>query len=135
LEPEYDSPSEEASLSTGGSISVPVEDILRHFRVLRATVISPSNVRDYLYCYPELAELLEYVVRTIYDRFSSDIQLSLEMYQDREMLNENLILYIRQYVYSDDIMKVIKEIRQEYRHKFPEIRGRFLLTTDFHLPG
>ena len=47
LEPEYDSSLEEASSSTGGSILVPVEDILRHFRALKAKIVSPLKVRDY----------------------------------------------------------------------------------------
>jgi len=135
LEPEYDSTQEEASSSTGGTISGPIEGILRHFRFLNATVISPFKVRDYLYRYPELVELLEYVVQKVYDHFNSDIQLSLEMYHDKETLYESLILYIRQYEYSENIMNVIKEIRRGYRQKFPKNVGNFLLTTDFHLPG
>lgn len=133
--PEFDSPLR--SSSTGGSISASIEDILEHFRILNVKVDFPSEVRDYLYLYPDLVELLEYVIEAVYDHFSSGIQLSLEMYQDQEMQYERLTLYVRQYIYSDTIMETIKRIRRDYHQLFPEImggRGRFLLTTDFHVP-
>lgn len=134
LEPEYYSHTEEASLSTGGSISVPVENFLSHFHVRRATVISPSEVRDYLYFYPELMELIKYVVGSVWDQFGSGIQLSLEMYKDQESQYERLTMYVRQYIYNENLMETIKKIRKDYHQMFPEIRGRFLLTTDFHVP-
>ena len=134
LEPEYDFLSEDTPLSTGGSISDRIEGVLRHFRVLRAMVICPAKVRDYLFDYPELVKLLEYVVGTVGDHFSSGIQLSLEMYQDQETQYERLTLYIRQYIYDENTIPIIKKMRRDYHQLFPEMRGRFLLTTDFHAP-
>lgn len=134
LEPEDDPLPEELYPSMESAVSVPIENVLGQFRILRATVISPSKVRDYLYRNPELVELLQYVVNLVYIHFDSDMQLSLEIYHDKETQYESLTLYIRQYVYDENIIKMIKEIRREYRQVFPETRGRFLLTTDFHLP-
>jgi hypothetical protein len=120
--------------STGGSISAPIEDILEYLRVLKIKISSPSKVKQYLYNYSELIELLEYVAGAARDHFGSSSQLFLDIYQDQEAQYERLTLYIRQYIYEENIMTLIKKIRKDYHLRFPEIRGRFLLTTDFHIP-
>jgi hypothetical protein len=110
-----------------------IEEALKYFHNSRGVIENPSRVRQYLYRYPDMTGLLICVVGLINARFDFNTKLYLNIYQDQETRYEDLILYIRQRVYDANIMKMIKNIRREYRRLFPRTRGRFLLTTDFRL--
>lgn len=117
------------------AMSANIETILRSFLVLGARIESPSKVRDYLYRYPELIDLVQYSLDSALQRFGPDREISLDMYQDPETHFERLTLYVRLSSYDKNTMKVIKRIRKDYHQLFPSVRGRFLLTTDFRFPG
>jgi len=134
LEPECDPHSEEAFSSTGGSISVPVEDILRHFRALKAKIEFPLKVRDYLYRYPEIAELSRKVSDVVYQYFDFRAQLSLEIEDDEVPDSEYLVIYIRVPEYDNSVMDRIRKIRESYYDSLNNMNGWFLLTTDFAHP-
>lgn len=134
LEQEYDSPSEEAPLSTEGSISVTVEDVLRHFRALKAKIVSPLKVRDYLYRYPEIAELSRKVSNAVYQYFDFRAQLFMEIEDDEVPDSEYLVIYIRVPEYDNSVMDRIRKIRESYYDSLNNTTGWFLLTTDFAHP-
>lgn len=112
-----------------------IESFLKYFHSLGGIIGNPSVVRDYLYRYPELINLAQYCLDLALQRFSPDLELFLDMYQDREAQFERLMLYVRLSSYDKNTMKIIKRIRKDYHQLFPDARGRFLLTTDFHFPG
>ena len=134
LEPEYYSSTEEASLSTGGSISVPVEDFLSHFCALKAKIVQPLKVRDYLYSYPDIAELSLKVSDSIYQYFDFRAQLSLEIEDDEVPNSEYLVMYVRVPEYDNSVMDRIRKIRDGYYALLDNTTGWFLLTTDFNPP-
>lgn len=134
LEQEYDPLSDEALLSTGGSILVPVEDILRHFDALKAKIASPRKVRDYLYRYPEIAELSRKVSDAVYQYFDFRVQLSIEIEDDDVPDSEYLVMYIRVPEYESSVMDRIRKIRESYYNSLNTTAGWFLLTTDFAHP-
>jgi hypothetical protein len=124
---------QEASLTQDGSFSmlVQIENNLRYFHMLGVNIINPSDIREYLYNYPDMIKVLEFVVDLAVQRFDHDSELSLEVYHDQETQYERLTLYVRLHKYDKNLMKIIEQIREEYRNSFSEARGRFLLTTDF----
>lgn len=128
---------EDVSFAQEGSfaMSANIEYMLNYFSISGAEIKSPARVLNYLYRYPEVAELAQYAAGLVAKRFGPDVKLFLEVYQDRGAQFENLVLYIRQRNYDNDIMNTIKEIRKEYGTSFPRARGKFLLTTDFLQPG
>lgn len=117
------------------AMSANIEHTLEYINILGTEIKSPSRVLDYIYRYPDVLELAQYAVDLVTEHFGHDAKLSLEVYQDRGSQFENLVLYIRQRNYDNNIMNTIKEIRKEYGASFPKARGKFLLTTDFRQPG
>jgi hypothetical protein len=69
-----------------------------------------------------------------FSRFGSRAHLSLEVYQDPEIDDKYLTLYIRLQKYDSTVMKQIKEVRREYADMLKDASGWFLLTTDFKAP-
>jgi len=124
----------EEQTSTLSAISYSIEDTLDYFSKRGVKNGSVSRVRSYFYLYPDTMRLSKYAADLAIQRFGPDSELSLEVYQDQETQYERLTLYVRQHKYDNKTMKVIKQIRKEYRESFAETRGRFLLTTDFRIP-
>jgi len=117
------------------AMSASIERALKSLDMLGAEIKSPHKILDYMYRYPEVAELTLFAADLVTKRFGPDAKLSLGVYQDRGSQFENLVLYIRQRNYNSNIMSTINEIRNEYGALFPRARGMFLLTTDFRQPG
>lgn len=93
-----------------------------------------SEVRDYLLRYPDIIDVLWVASRTAVEKFASKAQLSLELYQDPEINDEYLALYVRQSQYSEEIMSEIEEARKTYLGHLVGKKGWFVLTTDFLPP-
>jgi hypothetical protein len=123
----------EEQVSTLSAVSDPIEETLDYFYRRGIKIESPSRARNYFYRYPDTMILSKYAADLAIQRFGPDSELSLDVYQDQETQYERLTLYVRQHKYDNDIMKMIKQIRKEYRELSAETRGRFLLTTDFRI--
>jgi len=112
-------------------MSILVENSLLYFRGLGVKLIAFSDIYDYLYNYPDMISLSRYVIELAVQSFDPNTELSLELYRDSESQYERLTLYVRLREYDKNIMGLIKRTRDEYRNIFPDVKGRFLLTTDF----
>ncbi len=110
-----------------------IEITLSQLRSMSVMIPEVAAVREYLYHYLELLDILPYVSQLARQNFGPEAQLSLEIYRDLETDDAYLTLYIRLDKYDKSTMKRIKEIRREYRGLLAEIAGEFLLTTDFRL--
>jgi hypothetical protein len=132
LEPEYDSSPEDAFSSTGGTISDPIECILRNFRTLGVTIVTSSTVFEYLYNYPDIAKLSSDVSTRVYQIFDSSAQLFLEVRDSDDPYSEYLALIIRVPEYNDLVMERIEGIRESYYSLLDDMTGWFLFTTDFY---
>ncbi len=122
-----DSPIQDGSFA----MSILVENSLLYFRGLGVKLIAFSDIYDYLYNYPDMISLSRYVIELAVQSFDPNTELSLELYRDSESQYERLTLYVRLREYDKNIMGLIKRTRDEYRNIFPDVKGRFLLTTDF----
>lgn len=92
------------------------------------------KLKNYLSNFPDLIEILSAVCNLTRERFPHNAQLSLEIDRDIQG-NDELILYVRQDHYEDNIMEIIDEIRTTYSHKLISKKGGLLVTTDFASPA
>lgn len=95
-------------------------------------VSQPVEVSNYLIQHLDLTELILPVCKTAMARFKSRAKFYLEVYRDPEVDDEYLALYVRQKVYDNDALKVIREISREALYRGLEgKKGWFTITTDF----
>ena len=93
------------------------------------------KLKNYLYNFPELVEILPLVCKLTREKFPPDnAQLSLEFDSDIDGKDVPLILYVRQEHYEENIMEIIDEIRSKYIDRFIGKKGWLLVTTDFASP-
>ncbi len=131
---DFQSPVDVDRANMSGAESKRVEEILNYFRNLRAVIKNPSEVRRYLYRYPEIAELSCFVSEQVYRYFDSNAQLCLDITDDDVPDSEYLAIYLRVPKYDDSVMDRIREIRESYYDSLNNTTGWFLLTTDFSHP-
>lgn len=93
------------------------------------------KVKNYLYNFPELIEILPLVCKLTKDKFPSDkAQLSLELDSDIEGQDEQLVLFVRQDHYQENILEIIDEIRSKYSDILAGKKAWFIVMTDFASP-
>lgn len=108
-----------------------VEKALNYFHNIKAIIEEPSEVRRYLYRYPEIAELAQFVSEQVYHNFDSDAQLCLGVNGDEYRDSEYLALFIRLPKYDDNAMDRIEKIQKSYFDLLSTMTGWFLFATDF----
>ncbi len=91
-------------------------------------------MREYLLRFPDMIHLTPFVCEMVWERFRSSAQLSVEVYQDPEIEDEHIIIYVRQANYDVDIMDTIEKIHATYKSKLTGKSGWLLVTTDFRPP-
>ena len=106
-----------------------VLDWLEHNQV---TVSQPTEVRNYLTRYSDLAGFVLPVCKAARTRFKNRAKLYLEVNRDPEIDDDYLALYIRQKTYQNDVLKIIREISREMLYEgLTTNKGWFTITTDF----
>ena len=68
------------------------------------------------------------------NRFGGSAQLSLELYQDPEVEDSYLTLYVRQEPYDADILDQIEDVSRLFDAELATLSGWLLITTDFGAP-
>jgi hypothetical protein len=119
---------------TYADTGVMIEEVLSELQQLNVVVPKPAEVRDYLLNYPGMIDLLQPFCRIAREGFEIPTQLSLEVYRDPEVDDEDLTLYVRQEHCDDQIMDIIEDIRTEYYKHLTGESGWLHLTTDFRPP-
>jgi hypothetical protein len=119
-------------LQINAEASSQIEKVLDWLQHNQVAVSQPAEVRNYLIRHLDLTELILPVCQTARARFENRAKFYLEVYRDPEIDDEYLALYIRQKVYEDDVLKVIREISRESLYRGLEgKKGWFTITTDF----
>ena len=93
-----------------------------------------KEIKAYLLLYPDMIDIVRTIGEDVLKRFPRPSQVALELYQDPEIEDEHLTIYVRQYVYDDDILDVIDEIRLQFRESRATSSGWIHITTDFERP-
>jgi len=99
-----------------------------------AQIACESRIREYLSLFPDLADVASYAVEAARRRFP-DAQLVLDVYQDPEIDDEYLVLYVRMPHYDDSVMERIATAEAEYLDMLADKSGWIQLTTDFQTPN
>lgn len=127
-----------SSPSAGDSADNSLEArIQRSFRQLyRSGVLLPGQtaVHYYLLRHHDLIELLPQIVETSLTQLDDQTQLSVELYEDPEVIDSYLAIYARQEDYQEGFLNVIQTAREEYSHLLVNSSGWIHLTTDFEAP-
>lgn len=99
-----------------------------------AQIARESQVREYLSLFADIADVASYAVEAARRRFP-DAQLVLDVYQDPEIDDEYLVLYVRMPHYDDSVMERIAAAEAEYLDMLADKSGWIQLTTDFRTPN
>lgn len=95
---------------------------------------NPANVIDYLQKHRNLYDIVLYACILTEEQFGQRAEISLELYQDPEIHDEYLTIFVRQQEYEPDIIDKIDEICREYEVGLAGIDGYLLVNTDFQPP-
>jgi hypothetical protein len=93
------------------------------------------NLKSFLLDYPELIDILPSICKLTREKFSlNKAQLFLELDRDIEGQDEQLVLFVRQDHYDDNILEIIDEIRSEYSDSLVGKKAWFIVMTDYAPP-
>ncbi len=111
-----------------------IEDTFSELKRLGVKIPSLTRVRNYLLNYSDMTDILHPVCQSIREYFGCKAEISLEVYEDPEIDDEYLTLYIRAQEYSDSIMNKIRDLRKEFEEQLSYRDGWVLITADFKKP-
>jgi hypothetical protein len=105
-------------------------------QLAQSSILVPRTheVDGYLSSHPELGRLLPNIGAMARQAFGPDAELSLEVYQDPEIDDAYLTLYVRQETYGADLMDRIEMVSRSFDGSLEKVSGYFLITTDFRRP-
>ncbi len=92
-----------------------------------------DRIRAYLAQYPELLDVLPRAVDAARSHFPQ-AQLILDIYQDPEIEDHYLVIYVRLHEYNDEILEQMERAEQEFMRELASKEGWIQLTTDFRVP-
>ncbi len=120
------------------SMILPLEQALKDLTEQGVRIPNPTEVREYLLRFPNMINLLtplsQRLQETIITKEERDVELTLEVYQDPEIEDRHLILYVRSTSYPDDFIERIESVVMEFSSEMAEETGWLLVTTDFAPP-
>lgn len=94
--------------------------------------VQEDEVREYLFEFPEMLDVIPKAIAAARKQFPN-AQLSLQVYQDPEMDDKYLALYVRLERYDDFIMEHIEVAEAEFIELLANKKGWLQLTTDFQV--
>jgi len=119
---------------TNTAITTQIEKVLNWLLQQDILVPFPDSLRNYLLQHFDMLKFLPIMCKIAIDQAGSSSQLSLDVYQDPEIQDEYLTLYIRRSHYDESIDQLINEVASECQEYLSESTGWLLVTTDFRPP-
>jgi hypothetical protein len=110
----------------------PTLQLSPEFKKQQIAIPNPEEVSAYLGQHCDLADLLPALCARARNEFGFEAELSLEIYQDPEIEDHYLTLYVRQPAYEEKIIERIEAA--SYEEDLADKTGWLLLTTDFGPP-
>lgn len=108
------------------------ESVLRDLREQGVRVHHPGSVLDYLTQYPGLVDVLPKAVAAARAHFP-EAQLVMDLYQDPEIEDRYLVLYVRLKAYDDSVLERLEQAESAFIHLLEGTEGWLQLTTDFRV--
>jgi hypothetical protein len=111
------------------SIVIDVEGLIE-WLALKVRLENPHSIREYLLRFTELLDVIPKAVGAAKKHFP-EAQLVMDVYQDPEIDDNYLVLYIRLKHYDDSVIERLEEAEAEFLNQLVSKRGWIQLTTDF----
>jgi hypothetical protein len=108
-------------------------DRLMKWLARRVRLENPHSIREYLLRFTELLDVIPQAVDAAKKHFP-DAQLVMDVYQDPEIDDCYLVLYIRLKHYDDSVVERLEKAEAEFLNQLVHKRGWIQLTTDFREP-
>jgi hypothetical protein len=94
---------------------------------------NPNSIREYLLQYTDVLDVIPKAVDAARRHFP-EAQLFMDVYQDPEIADCFLVLYVRLRHYDDSVIERLQEAEAEFLNQLVHKRGWIQLTTDFREP-
>ncbi|GIX47869.1 MAG: hypothetical protein KatS3mg131_2080 [Candidatus Tectimicrobiota bacterium] len=116
------------------SSSIEVEKLLESLQEHHVHLKNTNKIQEYLLQFPDLIDVVPHVVDAAARHFP-DAQLVMDMYQDPEIEDRYLVVYVRLKRYDDSIVEKLERAEAEFLDELAYKEGWIQLTTDFQEPG
>jgi hypothetical protein len=117
-----------------GNVSIVIEiESLLNLLAEEVRVNDADRIREYLLRFPGMIDV---VLQAVYAarRHFPEAQLVMEVYQDPEIDDRYLVLYVRLKQYNDSIVERLQRAEAEFLDHLADTEGWLQLTTDFREP-
>jgi hypothetical protein len=111
-----------------------LDGIFDQLAVHAISLPSRNELAGYLKSHPELANRLGDICSKVRAWFGSNVELTLELYVDPEVGDRYVALYVRQEMYTTNLMDRIVQVSAELHPILESVTGYLLVTTDFARP-
>jgi hypothetical protein len=114
------------------SVVIDIENLMEWLnRMVRFE--NPHSIREYLLRFTELLDVIPQAVDAA-KKYFPKAQLVMNVYQDPEIADCYLVLFIRLKHYDDSVIERLEKAEAEYLNQLVNKKGWIQLTTDFSEP-
>jgi len=114
------------------SVVIGIEELMMYL-ARKVRIENPNLIREYLSQFIGLLDVIPKAVNAAKKHFP-EAQLVIDVYQDPEIADCYLVLYIRLKHYDDSVMERLEKAEAEFLSHLVSKRGWIQLTTDFREP-
>jgi len=114
------------------SVVIDIEELMERL-ARKVRIENPNLIREYLSQFTGLLDVIPKAVNAAKKHFP-EAQLVIDVYQDPEIADCYLVLYIRLKHYDDSVMERLEKAEAEFLSHLVSKRGWIQLTTDFREP-
>jgi hypothetical protein len=114
------------------SVVIGIEELMMYL-ARKVQIENPNLIREYLSQFTGLLDVIPEAVNAAKKHFP-EAQLVIDVYQDPEIADCYLVLYIRLKYYDDSVIERLEKAEAEFLSHLVSKRGWIQLTTDFREP-
>jgi hypothetical protein len=120
-----------ATLIAEAVATQPVEPLLEQLRAQGIRIPRPTEVRDYVACFPDIIPVLRRACELALAEFAGGASLSLELYVDPEIDDRYLTLYLAESSVDAAVWQAIERIEEKYVESLSATSGWLIVIPDF----
>jgi len=116
------------------SIEAEIEKLFQWIKEQGVALKRIDQVREYLLQFPDLLDIIPEAICSTRKHFPEG-QLTLDIYQDPEIEDQYLVLYVRLAHYDETTLDRLQKAEAAFLDALSDREGWIQLTTDFREPG